>query len=143
MRKKSIFKEIEKWNEERNLIKTPKDFDVYNDMSFIIEELYEMVTPLKSKEARVKALALMEVIKRDDYKPTEEQIIDALGDVIVFATGSIRKQGYDTDIVMEEVLKEINSRTGNLIDGKFVKDKSKEAQEKWYKADFSKAKIED
>jgi hypothetical protein len=66
-----------------------------------------------------------------------------MGDIIVFATGAIRKIGYDPDIAMDEVLKEIESRVGSVIDGKFTKDKSPEAVANWYKADFKKAKIKE
>ena len=35
--------------------------------------------------------------------------------------------------------KEINSRVGGMVNGKFEKDLSPEAQANWYKADYSKA----
>jgi len=138
----SILMDIVQWNEERNLIKTPEDFNLGIDMSFITEELLEASTNLKSEDAREKALALSTLIMDKNVNPTPEQIVDAFCDIIVFATGTIRKVGYNPDIAMNEVLKEINSRTGTLIDGKYVKDKSPEAQAKWYKADFTKAKIQ-
>jgi len=68
----------------------------------------------------------------------KEVLADAYADIIVFAVGSLLKLGYDPECVMNEVVKEISSRTGKVIDGKFVKDKSPEAQAKWYKADFPK-----
>ena len=138
----SIFSRIVKWNEERLLIKTPKDVNVERESAFIVEELLEMNTDLKSDEANVKALDLVknEIVK-DWFKPTDEQVVDAAWDIIVFATGLIRKMWYDPDLVMEEVLKEIESRKWEIIWWKFVKDKSDEAKKSWYKADFSKAKI--
>ena len=137
----SILNDIVEWNKERNLIKTPEDFNLVIDISFITEELLEASTSMKSEEARKKALALATIIVDEKTNPTPEQIVDAFCDIIVFATGSIRKVGYNPEIAMEEVLKEINSRTGKIIDNKYVKDKSPEAQAKWYTADFSKAKI--
>jgi hypothetical protein len=117
---KSVLERIVEWNLERNLIKTPEDFDLYKDMSFITEELLEASTSLKSEEAREKAEALVHIIKEPGYTPTPEQIVDAFCDMIVFAAGSIRKLGYNPDIAMDEVIKVINSRTGTMINGKFT-----------------------
>ncbi|MCD5383113.1 hypothetical protein LR002_03245, partial [Candidatus Gracilibacteria bacterium] len=74
------------------------------------------------------------------FQSKPEQVVDAAADIIVFATGLIAKMGYDPDVVMDEVLKEIESRKGEIIDGKFVKFKDEEAKKNWYKADFLKAK---
>ncbi len=138
---KTVLERIVDWNEERGLIKRVEDFDLAKDMSFITEELLEASTSLKSEEARVKAEAFVTLMTDPNHVSTPEQIADAFCDIIVFATGSIRKIGYNPDIAMEEVLKEINSRTGKMINGKFTKDKSPEAVVKWYKADFTKAEI--
>jgi hypothetical protein len=56
-----------------------------------------------------------------------------MADIIVFASGAIAKSGYNPSLVMEEVYKEINSRKGTLVEGKFVKDPNIVP----YKADFS------
>lgn len=138
----TIFSRIVKWNEERLLIKTPEEVNIERESAFIVEELLEMNTDLMSDEANVKALDLVknEIVK-DWFKPTDEQVIDAAWDIIVFATGLIRKLWYNPDLVMEEVLKEIESRKWEIIWWKFIKDKSDEAKKSWYKADFSKAKI--
>lgn len=52
--------------------------------------------------------------------------------------------GYDMFACMQEVIKEISSRTGAYDEsiGKWVKDTSPEAKAKWYKADFSKCRLE-
>ena len=70
---------------------------------------------------------------------TKEMIVDAYCDVIVFAVGAIMKLGYDPEKALIEAGKEINSREGSMIDGKFEKDLSDEAQAKWYKADYTLA----
>ena len=56
----------------------------------------------------------------------------------------IENSGYDSYKCMLETIKEISSRTGHFDEtiGKFVKDKSPEAQAKWYKADYDKCKKE-
>lgn len=53
------------------------------------------------------------------------------------------KLGYDFYKCMIETIKEISSRTGHYDESihKFVKDKSKEAKAKWYKADYEKCRL--
>ena len=68
-------------------------------------------------------------------------MVDAYNDIIVFAVGSIMKLGYNPKLTLKEVSKEINSRIGTMVDGKFEKDLSDEAKAKWYKADYSTCKI--
>jgi len=121
------------------------------------------MTDLKSPDARPIAKLISNAIKKGNIKgiadyilknnlhkeskydkeiePSKEQIVDALCDIKVFATGAIRKAGYDPDIAMDEVIREIESRIGKVVDGKFIKDKSPEAMKNWYKADFNKALI--
>ena len=138
----SIFSRIVKWNSERLLIKSPEEANVERESAFIVEELLEMNSDLMSDEANKKALKIVEKeICIEWYKPSNDQVIDAAWDIIVFATGLISKFWYDPDLVMEEVLKEIESRKWKVIWWKFTKDKSDEAKKLWYKADFSKAKI--
>jgi len=148
---------IVKWNEDRGLLNL--DYDIANEMSFIIEEVLECMTDMKSEEARESAILISKAIRNGNTKKlakyinkknldiketnkvelSKEQIVDGANDIKVFSTGLIKKTGYDPDLSMDEVLKEIESRTGNMIDGKFVKNKSVEAQSKWYKANFNKA----
>jgi NTP pyrophosphatase (non-canonical NTP hydrolase) len=130
----NMFKKIIEWNRARGLI--DRQFNHKIEASFIIEEVLESTGNIKSEEARERALAYAdEMIINPDGNP--ESIVDALGDIIVYATGAMGKLGYDPSQVMEEVYKEINSRTGTLIDGKFVKDQNAER----YTADFTHCKL--
>lgn len=130
-----MFEKIVKWNQERGLIK--KGFDHTKETSFIIEELLESTGNYDSINARQRAEEIAKDITKDaEHDP--EKIIDALFDIIIFATGAMAKLGYNPSLSMEEGFKEINSRTGTLIDGKFVKDQNAEM----YTADFSKCKLE-
>ena len=131
----TILKRIIDWNNQRGLIK--KGFNQKNEVSFIVEELLESTGKYDSLSAREKAEEITVEILKGEENQNKEEIIDAFADIIVFATGAIGKLGYDPEIVMDEVLKEIESRTGKMVDGKFVKD----LDAKMYKADFSKAKI--
>lgn len=64
--------------------------------------------------------------------------IDAIADSVVFDMTEMLKEGLDPKLVMDEVLKVIESRTGSWDEGlgKFVKDKSTVARSKWYKPDY-------
>ena len=74
-------------------------------------------------------------------EPTVEDQVDAFCDIEVFAGGDVGKLGYNNEKCLAEVSKEINSRTGEMIDGKFTKFKTPEAMALWYKADFSNCKV--
>lgn len=130
----NFFEKIVQWNNQRGLIE--KGFDHKKESSFIIEELLESTGKFDSLSARQKAEKLTDEIIISENK-NKEEIVDAFADIIVFATGSIAKNGYDPTLVMEEVFKEIDSRKGKLVDGKFVKD----LDVKIYKADFNKCKF--
>lgn len=116
---RDMFKKIVDWNNERGLIE--RGFNHTKEASFIIEELLESTGHFDSVSAREKALKYAEeMIYETSVEP--EKIVDAFADIIVFAVGAIAKNGYDPSKVMDEVYKEISSRTGELIDGKFVKN---------------------
>jgi len=68
-----------------------------------------------------------------------------MADIIVFAYGEMAKYGYNGDKVMSEVIREIDSRVGaySPVTKKWQKDKSPEAQAKWYTADFADCKLND
>ncbi len=128
-----FFEKIVAWNNERGLIE--KGYHHTNEVSFIVEELIESNGNIESVEAREKALSIAKEITSQETKEHEKKV-DAFADIIVFATGAIAKLGYNPSKVMDEVYKEINSRTGKLIDGKFVKDPDAPR----YYADFTNCK---
>lgn len=115
----SALKELKRFQTDRGLHLKPFELKAYYNNT--IEELQE----------------LADGVANDDIN---EQV-DALADVAVFALGDIMKLGYDPEKVLLEVAKEINSRVGTFVDGKFQKDKSQEAQANWYKADFSGCRL--
>tara|TARA_B100000745_G_C20144241_1_gene392368 strand:+ start:358 stop:759 length:402 start_codon:yes stop_codon:yes gene_type:complete len=115
----NVFENIIDWNKERGLLE--KGFNHKKETSFILEELLESTGKYDSVTARERAAHYAEEIVGDTEAP-EEEIADAWADIIVFAIGALKKQGYEPAAIMEEVCKEINSRTGELVDGKFVKD---------------------
>lgn len=111
------FERIKEWSDERLI--TQREPDRNGFVAMIVEELGEFIAAT-----------------------SEEDRIDAMADIIVFAYGEIAKYGYNGDKVMDEVIKEISSRRGayNPDTKKWQKDTSPEAQALWYKADFSTCK---
>jgi hypothetical protein len=109
---KNMFKQLNEWREEREL-----QNNAGNYQANLAEELTELLRA-----------------------ETIDDEIDAMADMIVFAINAIEAKGYDAELVMDEVIKEISSRTGahNKAMNKWVKFKTPEAMSLWYKADFTK-----
>jgi len=129
---------IEKFQVDRLLDKQP--FNFKTEVLNILEELVEM-TGEESETARKIAEEIFDNYFKDKSIVNDETLIDCFTDIRVFSIGATMKLGYDPKCTLAEVAKEINSRTGKIVDGKFIKDKSPEARAKWYKADFSKCSI--
>ena len=117
----SNFTRIKEWSDERLITFNEPDRNGF--IAMIVEECGEFL------EAK------------DDINGR----IDAMADMIVFCYGEMAKYGYDGDKVMDEVIKEISSRTGayDPVTKKWQKDKSPEAQAKWYSADLNSCKLND
>jgi NTP pyrophosphatase (non-canonical NTP hydrolase) len=111
------FKAIVQFNLDRNLV----TYDRETELSMLMEEFQELVDATSVEN--------------------EYETIDALCDIIVVATGSIYKLGYDPDEALEETVKEITSRQGaiNPDTGKWDKDKNQDPNT-LYKANYNLAK---
>lgn len=129
----NIFEKIVQFNEERGLIE--KGFNHTKETSFIIEELLESTGAYDSISAREEAERYASEMTGGHISDDETRV-DAFADIVVYALGAITKLGYNPEKVMAEVVREISSRTGKLVDGKFVKDLDAET----YTADFSVCK---
>lgn len=113
-----IFEKIIQWNEQRN----NKEFNSESEYKMLKEELAEFL------EAK------------DEY-----EMVDALCDLIVIATGAIHKLGYSPKLAMLETLQEINSRQQDPLqamswrmegpDGKWQKWKD-QPKDTLYKAQY-------
>jgi hypothetical protein len=114
----SNFERIKEWSDERLITQLTPDRTGF--VSMIVEELGEF---LEAKD--------------------EHGRIDAIGDIIVFAYSELAKYGYNGDKVMDEIIREISTRSGayDPATKKWQKDKSPEAQAKWYAADFNGCKL--
>lgn len=88
-------------------------------------------------------LEYIEAITYLQYKFLDTDDVDErvswISEMIVISYDELIARGFDPDMCMDEVMKEINSRTGAYSEKtkKWQKDKSEAAQEKWYKADFT------
>jgi len=118
---------LKHWRKERSLTTPQVSINEETGNPAIIDMLSEETTELKH--------ALL--------TSNEHEEIDACADHIVLASNHIAQKGYDIDLVMKEVIKEISSRTGeiNPTTGKWTKYRTPEAQAKWYKADYSTCKL--
>jgi hypothetical protein len=69
--------------------------------------------------------------------------VEAMKNMIFDSYNELVWFGYDPDRCMDEVMKELNSRTGEYCEEtkKWQKFKTPEAKALWYKADFSKCKF--
>lgn len=144
-------KELIKFQTDRGLDKKP--FDVENEVANIFEELLEARGLDVSKESRPLlkerlaefTTSLMQSGIATNHEPnttiSAHDQVDAFADIITFATGAILKLGHDPLVAVSECGKEINSRVGSMVDGKFEKDLSPEAKAEWYKADYDKSKL--
>lgn len=108
---RDIFKRLKVWREERGLDKTT--YSKVKHAGFIAEELTEL---LKVN--------------------TIEDELDAYCDEIIFCINAIEDAGFNASKCIDETLKEIESRKGEIRNGKFEKFKDEKHKALWYKADY-------
>ena len=145
----TAIQELTRFQIDRELHKQP--YKPWNEHANIVEELLESIGFDVPKENRMKLVnawtdfveELSDNIAELKSEKDEGYRVDAYGDVIVFAIGAITKLGYDPEKVLLEIGKEINSREGKMVYGKFEKDLSIEAKSKWHKADFRWCLLDD
>ncbi len=132
--------EIIRFQTDRGLDK--KEYTALNENASIVEELFESNGFDIDKKDRpelkkdwTRFLGSIPYAKKVKTF-TKAMMVDAYCDIVVFAIGAILKLGYDPTKALIEAGKEINSREGTMVDGKFEKDLSPEAKAKWYKADY-------
>lgn len=127
-----------------------QEFTVLNENTNIVEELLEAEGLDVAKEDRPKLRSAWRKFSNSLHfngvctkvkDMTKEKVVDAYCDIIVFSVGAIMKLGYNPEKALEECAKEINSRKGKMIDGKFEKDLSEAAIAEQYNADYSLAKV--
>ena len=138
-----IIDRIVKWQKDRMLHKQEYIWD--NEAVNVVEELIEMFGYKVPKEKRselrraFKAF-VVNFVTDNNLEEVNDPVIDGACDIVVFSVGMMLKMGYNPKCSLNECLKEIESRTGKIIDGKFVKDTSEEAKKRWYKANYKTCK---
>lgn len=148
----TVLEQLVEFNTVRELDK--QEFNLKVASMNILEELLEAHGVHDNKDRDLAKFMYMHLSEiKDDApmmeregvtyaKPTVIDQINAFNDIQVFAFGEPLKMGYSPILCLEESTREISTRVGEVINGKFVKDTSDEAKANWYTPDYSKAKIE-
>lgn len=141
--------ELIRFQTDRSLDKKP--FELQNEVASIFEELLEAGGLDVSKADRPALKVeldkfIVSLVEKGIATGSEDLIsnhdqVDAFTDIIVFATGAILKLGHDPIIAIDECGKEVNSRVGSMVDGKFEKTLTPEAKAGWYLADYTKSEL--
>lgn len=136
--------EIERFAVDRNIHKM--EYDALGWHTSVLEEMIESIGGNVSKENRsilreewelmLNRLMNAGVIEKELVVTNNDTRVDALADIIVFVSTEMMKLQYDYTKVLDEVAKEINSREGEIVNGKFEKYLTDVAKSKWYKANF-------
>ena len=137
--------DLREWRSNRNITKS----DYLQFCKNIIEELLE---PLYDKDDTpyVKEKIISDWFNKELISlANENDIIDALNDIAVFAINEVETMGYDFEDTIMETIKEISSREQDPSQkaewdlfgatGKFEKDKNQDPKT-LYKAKYEKRK---
>ncbi len=152
-KKVNVFEDLKKYQTDRGLDK--QEFCITVASKNIIEELLEAHGITEDRDRLITRdiyeymAVLVSRVKCEESgyplhkvkwtKPTNRIRVDAFCDIQVFGGGEVGKLNYNNEIALHEVAKEISSREGEMLEGKFVKWKDPGSRARWYKADFSKA----
>ncbi len=135
-----IFKRLKDWSDSRG-ISAQKVTE--NDWGYVEDFLKSGHTHLKNR--KIGGYVLNKIEELEEYSEAMKRgnindAVDAIADSMVFDSTELSKMDFDNELVMDEVLKVVESRTGQWDDemGKFMKDKSPEAQAKWYEPNYVK-----
>lgn len=145
---------VREWNEDRGLLDRP--FNVENETRMLLSELDEYICALEENDVheQIDAILDINVVLIGSILKSKHQNIDIVNEFNDFtywenllnaSFDKIRKIGYEPKCCFNECLLEIESRVGsiNIETGKFEKDKSKEAQSKWYKANYELCRLKE
>ncbi len=98
---------------------------------------------IKEPEIVANVIPSVTLGKQLDYITQNKFSKDSLESMIDICYTLATEMGYDFKVAMDETIKEISSRTGSFDESlnKWIKNTSKEAKAKWYKADYEKARM--
>ena len=133
---------FEPMNEATNIVEEVLEsllYDVPREQRANLKEEFIEFIMLLEKKGIVSSVARNGVT--DEHR--EHLRVDSYFDMMTFSVGALMKLGYNPIGVVDEGSKEINSRVGSIIDGKFQKDLSHEAVADWYDANYTVHKTKD
>lgn len=137
---------LRQWRSDRKLSKPNTKVFIEN----ILEELLEICF----KDKMTIQLMKDEII--EDYFSiiplSENDVIDAINDIVVFSINETETMGYDADLTLSETIKEIYSRKQDPMqkemwdkwgydNTKWKKSELPEHKALWYKADYARCKL--
>ena len=102
----NVINEIRNWGISKGI-----DTMKQNKRVFVANIIEELLEGINVKDDDITQWLTNSMIMHEDLidKVTEEDYIDSLGDIVVFAITEMTKYGYEPNLVMKEVLKEISS----------------------------------
>lgn len=82
-------------------------------------------------------------IYENTHTPANEEAIGAISTITTLCLNKMVTMGYNPLVVMDEVLKVVESRVGkwDSVSNKFQKDMSESAKSKWYKPKYMRARV--
>ena len=134
----NIFSRINSWSDSRGIsCQAPSE----NDWEFVRQDLYDLHEHFSNSGVSGYVLNVIEELTEYAHAKAsndENGVIDAIADNIIFANTELLKEKYEPQLVANEVLMVVESRTGSWCDtqGKFIKDKSPDAQARWYEPNY-------
>jgi len=105
-----------------------------------LEELLETLQVYETEDARKVAEEIYNAYFANQEAADEDKLMDGFNDLAVISLGAIMKLGYDPKCTLTQVAEHINSRRGEIINGKFVKSKKEEDVKLWKPVKFDKCK---
>lgn len=81
-----------------------------------------LIKPENAKNQTLKTVSEVGELSDAILKGDENEILDAIGDVEVCLTILKEQLGYEQDVPLALAYKEIKNRTGETVNGTFIKD---------------------
>ena len=126
----NVCNSIRDWGIERGIDTLKPNKRVF--ISNVVEEILEGIGV---KDDNVTEWMTREIWATENVTepPSEEDYIDSLADIVVFAITEMTKYGYEPNLVMKEALKEISSRKQDPEQAVRWHKEGKTEGEKWQK----------
>ena len=106
----------------------------------VLEELLETLNKYETENAREVAEEIYTTYFANQEVGDDNKLVDAFNDLAVIGLGAIMKLGYDPECTLTQVAEHINSRRGEIVNGKFVKSKKEEDVKLWKPVKFEECR---